>query len=151
MRFKKCTCLLLALLLCLPVLVSAQGLNIKQFRKPVTAPLTVQINNILKDKIEIQFRVNCRAEIRWYGAPKTYGTVWLSVCKPDKKICGGGFPVRNAGAYSEFRPTQSMTGQDWVIKVSTEDKKYNGFSNTFFVDGMLPPCCADGWLLPPCP
>ena len=150
MHFRKCVCLLLTSLFCLPVCGFAQGLSIKQFRRAV-APITVQINKILNAGMEKQFRVNCKTEIKWNGVPKAYGTIWLSVCKPDKKTCGGDFPVRNIGAYTAFRSTQSMTGQDWVIKVATQDKKYAGFSNTFFVDGMLPHCCADGWLLPPCP
>jgi hypothetical protein len=88
--------------------------------------------------------------VYWYGIPEnTYRYVWLEICKADKSSCGGGFSVSNKGRYYDFRTDASMVGKDWIFKVYTQDRKYTGYSNAFFVDGMLPPCCADGWHIPP--
>ena len=132
------------------VIVPGQVLSqdLKSKPKRAIAPIRVTISDF--NNQEKQFRVNCRTTIKWYGIPQSYGTVWLRACRSDKSNCGGDFPISNSGSYYKFRPDDSMTGHDWVIKVATQDEKYAGFSNSFFVDGMLPGCCSDGVALPPC-
>jgi hypothetical protein len=93
--------------------------------------------------------VNCNYNYIWRNIPSTYGTVWVDICKADRSSCSGGITKSNTGAAS-FKTTMGMAGSSYVLKVYTQDRKYIGYSNTFFVDGMLPQCCPDGRSMPPC-
>ena len=86
-----------------------------------------------------QLGPGCDLEMMWLDVPSKYRQVWLEVCKPNKNSCGGSFPMRNDGLHV-FKPDASMAGKNWIIKVYTKDKKCIGFSNKFFIDGMLPSC-----------
>jgi len=142
---------LLSLVLAVSLLL-ASGMSLTEELKLEQRRATAQIPVLIVSPFigEKQVRVNCKTQVKWSKIPDNYRTVWLEVCTPDKSLCGGGFPVQNKGAYFDFRPNESMVGQDWTVKVTTKDNRYVGFSRPFFVDGMLPSCCSDGITLQPC-
>jgi hypothetical protein len=149
MNMTKILVLLLGMTLLLPAAALSQ--NLKTTPKAATramAPIKVSVHSSWQVN-SVQIGVNCGVAVEWQSIPNTYRYVWLQVCKADKTACGGAFTIKNNWLYMDFRPDTSMAGQEWVIKVYTQDKKYTGYSNKFFVDGMLPPCCADGLHVPP--
>ena len=142
MKMAKIFVLLIGTMFLMPTVGSSQNLKIKPGATRFIAPVKVYTDS--------PKRVNCKSQTRWNGVSRTqYRTIWLQVCRSDKTSCGGAFSTRNDGYYYDFRPDISMAGKDWLIKVFTQDKKYIGYSNVFSINGMLQPCCDDGWHVPP--
>lgn len=139
----KTVMLLITGLLVFPALSSAQSLKRRVTPRAAMSVKPVEVYTFST------LHVNCIYNVIWKDIPKSYGTVWLQICKDDKSTCGGPFPKSNSGAAS-FKTDTSMADQRLVIKVYTQDKKYSGYSNSFFVNGMLMQCCPDGRTLPPC-
>lgn len=140
----KITLLICTIVLLWPVISPAQ-MTIKK-RSQSRATMTYKPVEVF---VFSTLHVNCNYYYIWKGIPSTYGTVWVDICKADKSSCSGGLTKSNSGVAS-FKTNMGMAGKNHVIKVYTQDRKFSGYSNPFFVDGMLPQCCPDGRTLPPC-
>ena len=142
MNTTKMMVLLLGIILLSSTVSLAQNFRMKSRTKVTTKPVEVSTWSTL--------HVNCQYNVIWQGIPKSYKNVWLQICKAsNKSSCGGAVAKSNTGGAS-YKTDTSMTNQNLVIKIYTQDKKYTGYSKNIFVDGMLMQCCPDGKTLPPC-
>ena len=139
MNTRKIFFILLASSILFPAMASSQMPKFKQKPKRAYAAVQVEVFEQWDVQKSKPIRVNCLSAITWKGVPASYGTVWLQICKPDKRSCGGRFPTRNDGQY-EHKFGISEAGEEWVVKVYTQDNKYKGYSRVFLVDGMATPC-----------